>query len=194
MANDLRVLGPWVSTGDFATVNDATPLFAPGQLGVIAPSLDDLPVTGSSTNLATVQIPRICQYVQLDSASATPVQGQRLIWKDTLNFVVTTVASDTTGRNREAGVLLNASATLGNYIWIGVSGVFPVLCTAATPAAAGSLHGSAVVAEWGFTAAGTAPAYNPCGSYLTAKAGTFNGVTAGANVAFAYVNVPRVGF
>ena len=194
MANDLKGPGGYVSTGDVATVNDAVPLFAPGQLGIFLPTLDDLPVTGSTVALGATQIPRVCQYVQLSAASAAPVQGQCLTWLDSLNFIVTTVASNTTGQNRIAGVLLNASATLGNYVWIGVSGVFPLLCTGSAPANGSSVHGTGNAAgEWGFTAAGTAGTAQIVGSFLGAKAAAFNGVTPGANVAFGLINIPRFG-
>lgn len=195
MAIDIRGLAPFVSTGDVGTVNDATPLFAPGQVGIFFPTKQNLTITGSTPTLASTQWPRVFQYVQLDAASAAPVQGQCVAWKDQLNFVVTTVASHTTLRQLPAGVLLNASATLGNYIWIGVSGVFPLLATNSTPAAAGTVHGTGGAAgEWGFTAAGTAPVSLAVGSYLGAKAAAFNGVTPGANVAFGVINVPRYGF
>lgn len=193
MAIDLKNPGGWISTGDPSTVNDATPLFAPGQVGIYVPTKKDLPVTGSGVALATVQIPRVVQYVQLDSGSAAAVQGQRLVWKDSLSFIVTTVTSDTTQKNGAAGCLLNASATLGNYVWIGVNGVFPLLCTAAAPAAGDAITGTATVAQWGTIAMGTAPLYRVHGDFLTAKAGTFNGVTAGANVAFGRLDLTPIG-
>jgi hypothetical protein len=190
---DLKQGGAWITTGDPATVNDATPLFVPGQVGVFTPTKKDLPVTGSATALATVQIPRVVQYVQLDAASATPVQGQRLVWKDSLNFVVTTVTSNTSQKNGAAGALLNASATLGNYVWIGVNGVFPLLCTAAAPAAGDAITGTATVAEWGTIAMGTAPLYRVHGDYLGAKAAVFNGVTPAAGVAFGRLDLTPFG-
>lgn len=191
---DLKGIGPWVTTGDPTTVNDATPLFAPGQVGIYFPSKLSIGVTGSAVALASTEIPRVYQYVKLDAASATPVQGQCVGWKDALTFTVTTVASNTTGQNSVAGVLLNASATLGNYVWIGVSGVFPVLATGSTPAAGGSIHGTGAAAgEFGYTAAGTAGTALILGKYLGAKAAAFGGVTPGANVAFALLNVPRFG-
>lgn len=198
----LNAPGAWVTTGNPSTVNDASPLFAPGQVGEYTVTLDDIAIPSAANALPPGAFPRVWQFVQLSAASATPAYGQLVVWLDHISPVVTTVNS-ITKRNSVAGVVTNASATLGNYIWIGVSGVFPVLTEAAqTPAAGDALVGGATTAgRWGVIAQGTASngsaiplGIQHCGFFLGAKTVAFNGSSAlPTDVCAAVLNIPRFG-
>lgn len=201
-AVQLQNPGGWVTTGNPATVNDAAPLFAPGQLGTYAVTTDSVPIPSAANALPPGVFPRVFQFVQLSAASASPAFGQLVVWLDHINPVVTTVNS-TTKRNSVAGVVLNASATLGNYIWIGVSGIFPVLTEAGqTPAAGDALIAGATTAgRWGVIAQGTASNGGAIplgifqyGVFLGAKTVAFNGSSAlPTDTCAALINVPRFG-
>lgn len=185
----------FVKTGNPATVSETTP-FILGQVGSIVYNNSTIAIPSQSTGLSAGQFPRVWQYVQLDSGSATPAFGQFLVWKDAINFVVTT-ASSTTKRNYGAGVLCNASATLGDYVWIGVSGVFPLLFEAGqTPAAGDAVIGGATTAgRFGITAQGTAPLCDDFGVVLATKTTAFNGSSAlPTDTAAALVSFRRFGF
>jgi hypothetical protein len=200
MAVDLNQQGAWVSTGNPSTVNDATPLFAPGQVGTFASTQDDIAIPSQSTPLSAGAFPRIWQYVQLDSGSATPAFGQLLVWKDHINFAVTTVNS-ATKRNSVAGVLCNASATLGNYVWILVGGVGPALTeNGQTPAAGDALIGGATTAgRFGVIAQGTASngsaiplGVAQLGVFLATKTTAFNSSSAlPTDTCAVFLTIPR---
>jgi hypothetical protein len=186
----------YVATGNPSTVNDAAPVFAPGQQGCFTATLDSIAIPSQPLPLLAGQFPRVWQYVQLHSGSATPAFGQLVIWQDAINFVVTT-ASSTTNRNRVAGVVTNASATLGNFIWILVSGVAPILVeNGQTPAAGDAVIGGATTAgRFGITAQGTAPLCQFLGVILATKTTAFNGSSAlPTDTCAALINLPRGGF
>lgn len=187
--------GAWVSTGNPATVNDASPVFAPGQVGTYAAVTDDIAIPSQPNAIPPGAFPRVYQYVQLSAASATPAFGQLVVWLDSISNVVTTVSS-TTKRNQVAGVVVNASATLGNFIWIGVSGIFPILVeNGQTPAAGDAVIGGATTAgRFGITAQGTAPLCQQLGVILGTKTTAFNGSSAlPTDVCAAQLYVPRPG-
>jgi hypothetical protein len=191
----LNAPGAWVTTGNPSTVNDATPLFAPGQVSTYTVTTDDIAIPSAANALPPGAFPRVFQYVQLSAASATPAYGQLVVWLDSINPTVTT-ASSTTKRNQVAGVVLNASATLGNYIWIGVSGIFPILVeNGQTPAAGDAVIGGATTAgRFGITAQGTAPLCQQLGVILGAKTIAFNGSSAlPTDTCAAQLYIPRPG-
>lgn len=194
--------GAFIKTGSPATVSETSP-FITGQAGTLVYSQSAIPIPSQTTGLPAGQFPRVWQYVQLDSGSATPAFGQFVVWKDAINFVVTT-ASSTTKRGYAAGVLCNASATLGDYVWIGVSGVFPILTeNGQTPAAGDAVIGGASTAgRFGVVAQGTAsnggaiPLGIPTlGNFLATKTTAFNGSSAlPTDTCAAFINIPRFGF
>ncbi len=198
----LNAPGAWVTTGNPATVNDVVPLFAPGQVGTYTVTLDDIAIPSAANAIPPGAFPRVFQYVQLSAASATPAYGQLVVWLDHINPVVTTVNS-ITKRNSVAGVVLNASATLGNYIWIGSSGIFPVLAEAGqTPAAGDALVGGATTAgRWGVIAQGSVSnggafplGIYQLGVFLGAKTIAFSGSSAlPADTCVAALSIPRFG-
>lgn len=193
----------FVTTGNPSTVNDASPVFAPGQQGCFTATLDSVAIPSQPNPLLAGQFPRVWQYVQLSAASATPAFGQVLVWLDHINFTVTT-ASSNTKRNSVAGVLCNASATLGNFVWILVSGVAPLLTEAGqTPAAGdGVIVGATTAGRVGVLAQGAASngaaiptGVTQFGVFLGAKTVAFNGSSAlPTDTAAALINIPRVGF
>jgi hypothetical protein len=194
-AIQLQNPGGWVTTGNPATVNDALPLFAPGQVGTYCVTSDDIPIPSQPNALPPGAFPRVFQYVKLDAGSAAAAFGQCVVWLDSIGSNVTTVAS-ITKRNQIAGVVLNPSATLGNYIWIGVSGIFPVLAEAGQTPAAGDavIGGATTVGRFGVTAQGTAPLCQQVGVYLGAKTIAFNGSSVlPADTCAAQLYVPRPG-
>lgn len=187
--------GSWVTTGNPATVNDALPLFAPGQVGTYCAVIDDIPIPSQPNALPPGAFPRIYQYVQLSASSATPAFGQVVCWSDAISPVVVTGITAAL-RSRPAGIVVNASATLGNYIWILVSGVGPGLEEAATAGSIGDtvIVGGTTAGRIDNVAAGTAPTHPSVGVYLTAAAATFNGSSAlPAGTAAILYNFPRPG-
>ncbi len=194
-AVQLQNPGAWVSTGNPATVNDASPLFAPGQVGTYAVVTDDIAIPSAANAIPPGAFPRVYQYVKLNASSATPAFGQLVVWLDSITNEVTTVSS-TTKRNQVAGVVVNASATLGNHIWIGVSGIFPVLTEAGQTPAAGDavIAGATTAGRFGLTAQGTAPLCQQLGVFLGAKTIAFNGSSAlPTDTAVAQLYIPRPG-
>jgi hypothetical protein len=194
-AIQLQNPGAWVTTGNPATVNDASPVFAPGQVGTYTVTADSIAIPSAANAIPPGAFPRVFQYVQLSAASATPAYGQLVVWLDSINQTVTTVNS-TTKRNQVAGVVLNASATLGNFIWIGVSGIFPILVeNGQTPAVGDAVIGGATTAgRFGITAQGTAPLAQQLGVILGTKTTAFNGSSAlPTDVCAAQLYIPRPG-
>lgn len=187
--------GAYIKTGVPSSVSETTPFIA-GQAGSFVNSQATIAIPSQTTGLSAGQFPRVWQYVQLDASSAAPAFGQALVWKDAVNFVATT-ATSTARRNRAAGVLCNGSAVLGDYVWICVSGIVPVLVEAGqTPAAEDTLLvGPTTAGRWGFIVHGTAPTSVVYGTYLGAKTIAFNGSSAlPADTAAAFINIPRIGF
>lgn len=119
MGADLRNNGQFVSTGDPATVDEATP-FILGQLGhVMAVVKTDYP-----------KLPKLFQFVQRSSVDArTAVAGSPAFWKDYDDFIVTgdsTEAFDGDGSNHVAGVFVGAKPTAAYYGYIQVGGIADV--------------------------------------------------------------------
>lgn len=121
----------WVSTGDPTTVNEATP-YSLGQLGTV--------VYMKNSTLINVGLgPKIYQYVKL-KAAATAGVGFRVIWDDYDNYVVTTVGTGTAVNfGKFAGVTPSATLSAGNYGFIQVGGVAPVLIDSGTTPVVGAL-------------------------------------------------------
>lgn len=69
----------------------------------------------------------VFQYVQLDTASATPVRGQVLFWKNEATYTVTTNGT-TAAPPKVAGIALNAT-TPGNWDFMQISGQASVKAT-----------------------------------------------------------------
>lgn len=193
--------GAYIKTGSPATVSETSP-FITGQVGSFVNNNVAIPIPSQTVGLSSGQFPRVWQYVQLDSGSATPAFGQLVVWKDAINFVVTT-ASSTTKRNYVAGVLCNASATLGDYVWIGISGVFPILTeNGQTPAAGDAVIGGAstagrfgVIAQGVASTTATPMGIFQLGQFLATKTTAFNSSSAlPTDVAAAALSIPRIGF
>jgi len=109
---------PQITTGDVATVNDATPQ---NDLGVIYLTVD------ASNNLVKYK------YVKMGATvPATGTAGAPVYYTDATRSIVTNTvteafshATSSFGANGSfAGLLLNASVTNGYYIWILVEGYF----------------------------------------------------------------------
>lgn len=112
----------WVSTGDPTTVNESTP-FALGQLGTVVH-------VKNSTLFSPGLVGRVYQYVKRSATDAvTPAVGQIAYIKDPDNFVVTTDVSDSlaSGAPHAIGFFPSASLAAGNYGFIQVGGIGPVL-------------------------------------------------------------------
>lgn len=125
MGADLRNNGQFVSTGDPATVDEATP-FILGQLGhVTALVKTDYP-----------KLPRLFQFVKRTSDDGTTAAAGKLAyWVDYDDFLVTMDVSECwdgaggitgTGYNHVAGVFLGAKPTAGQYGYIQVGGIADV--------------------------------------------------------------------
>lgn len=186
--------GGFVQTGNPGTVNDAqASTFAIGQLGSLVVSNDDITSTGATIPAGAV--PRVWQYVTLDSAmSATVAACQVVYWKDLTNFVVTADVTASDHFNLPAGILVNGSASKGNNVYILVKGVTPILATAATPAAMGKVIPDATNDGQAATVAqGTASTDPQLGIWLAAK-NTAYGASSffpapGANYALALLDI-----
>lgn len=127
----------YVQGGDPTSVNDASPAFAPGELGSIVAVKNTTLFNPGSTA-------RIYQYVTLDSGANTSAVGQLTIWSLTDTkmavFTVTNVGTHTPANsNFVAGYLGNASLTAGNNVFIQVGGIGPVLIESGSTPAKGNL-------------------------------------------------------
>jgi hypothetical protein len=126
----------WVQSGDPTTVNDASP-HAKGQLGGVVR-------VKNSTLFSPGNANRPYMYVQRSATdTVTPAVGQIAYWKDLDTFVVTTDVSDSISGTLGvvAGFFPSASLVAGNYGFIQVGGVGPVLLKTSptATAAAGSV-------------------------------------------------------
>lgn len=135
-----------ISTGDVATVNDTTSqLFVPGQLGQwswIYPTSSYF----STFNLSNRPI--AVQYVQMSATNAvTPAIGAAAFVKDYDDFIVTPDASDSLSTANNiyncVGVFLGTSLAAGNYGFIAIGGIVPILLKG-SPTVAADATGSLV--------------------------------------------------
>jgi hypothetical protein len=195
--NDLRNIGAWVSTGNPQTVNDApSTAFAAGQLGSYTVTMDGLAIPSGTVDLPTGTFPRVWQYVTLSATSATPAFGQVVGWVTATGSAFTVSTGITVSRNRPAGIVTSSAVTLGNYIWILVSGVGPGLNEAGTtPADGDALRvGATTAGRIDFTANGTATASLCIGTALGTKTTAFGGSSAlPTDTIAALYNFPRFG-
>lgn len=199
MAGQLLNLGAFIDTGDVSTFSPTT-LFDPGALGKYFTTDKNGPyakLNGSAIYTRTYQL------VKLDGSSAATF-GQVLVWLDYTKFSVSTVSS-TTKRNDVAGFNITgtitaagtvaSTATAGDFIFILVGGIAPLINEAATTPAIGDVvvAGPTTAGRVSITAQGTAPVALPLGVALTAKAAAFGGITTTGD--YFHVNVfPRVSF
>lgn len=140
---------PEISTGDPATVNDAydTTKYQNGARMQ--------PGAAFYTKDSSGRIQKY-RYVRLNStAPPTAIVGP-VYWKDNTRQVVTAVYSEALHVNAAAGVLLNASATNGNWVCILVYGYVNMVVAAST-AAGDALIGASGNQLTARVAAGTAP-------------------------------------
>lgn len=215
MAGSLLNLGGFLNTGDpsqffvstAATATGGSPLFDPGAFGkyvVVAGTTASIPYTGGLAKTGT----RVYQLVKLDAAS-TATFGQALVWKDYSDYIVTT-ASSNSKQNDAAGILIAGSittagtvtsktidATNGNYILMGVDGIFPYVEEAGTAAAAGRLvyFGATTAGAFENTAGQfyvTAATALVVATSLTAKAAALNGITTTGNYAHGNFRFPKL--
>jgi hypothetical protein len=141
MPASLDSLTQFVQTGDPTTSHEATP-FIGGQLGMVC-------AMKNSTLFSPGQAPRVYQYIKRSSSDAATIAtaGSIAYWKDYDNFVVTSDASDSydgTGSNHVAGVFPGILVAAGEYGFIQVGGVGPVLLQG-SPTAAASTAGLPIV-------------------------------------------------
>lgn len=186
------------------TTTGGSPLFAPGELGkyfVTQGTPASIPFTGGLAKNGS----RVYQLVKLDPA-ATATFGAALIWKDYSDYLVTTVGT-TTRQNLAAGVLVAGSitaagavtskaidATNGNYILMGVDGIFPALHDAAAATVDGLVFLSAATA--GTFLAGvnyvTTVTTVVVGQVVAAKTVAHQGITTTGNYAIDYFHFPKL--
>lgn len=202
MAGTLLELGGWLNTGDPAqyfisaaanSVTGGSALFAPGELGkylIVNGTPASIPYTGGLAKTGT----RVYQLVKLD-AGATATFGAALIWKDYSDYLVTTVGS-TAAQNSVAGVLVAGSITAagavtskttdavnGNYILMGVDGIFPYIHENGTASLAGGqgliYAGVTTAGRFMSNVAAVVTAVTPVtvGTSITAKATVHQGIT-----------------
>jgi len=217
MSGSLANPAGWTLTGDpsqyfvSAAVNSATggsPLFDPGALGkyfVLGGTPASIPYTGGLAKNGT----RVYQLVKLDPA-ATATFGACVIWKDYSDFLVTTVGT-TAAQNSVAGIVISGSITAagsvtsktidavnGNYILMGVDGIFPYLHENGTA----SLAGGQGLIYAGVTTAGrfmsnvaayvTAVTPVTVGTSITAKAAAHQGITTTGDYVHGYFRFPKL--
>lgn len=159
-----------VTTGNFATVNDAVLTGvadyentggARAPLGVIVDSLD------SSNRIL------MYKYVQLTSTAVpTLIVGPVYYTTNTFTIVTPVSTEGGFGVNGIAGILLNASATYNNYVWIQVYGYLASIVVAASTAIGDSLIGTAGNQLTARVAANTAPTNTVVAMALTAVSST----------------------
>jgi hypothetical protein len=202
MAGSLLNLGAFLgSNGDpsqfnvsaaVSTLTGGSPLFDPGALGkyaVLSGAPPSIPYTSGIAKFGT----RVYQLVKLDAASGSTF-GNAVVWKDYSDYIVTTVSSNTK-QNDAAGVIVTGSITAagtvtslthdavnGNYVFIGIDGIFPCVNEAAVAAAAGRLGYLGATTAGAFeTTAGqfyvTAATALVVSTNLSAKAALFAGIT-----------------
>lgn len=217
MAGSLLNLGGWLNTGDPAqyfisaaanTTTGGSPLFDPGAVGkylVVNGTPASIPYTGGLAKTGT----RVYQLVKLD-AGATATFGSALIWKDYSDYLVTTVGSNS-AQNSAAGILISGSITTagtvtsktidstnGNYILMGVDGIFPYQHENGTA----SLAGGQGLIYLGVTTAGrfmsnvaavvTAVTPLTVGTSITAKAAAHQGITTTGDYVHGYFRFPKL--
>lgn len=139
-----------VSTGDVATVNDTTTaLHVPYQLGQwswVYPTSSYF----NTFNLASRPI--AVQFVQRSATDASTIAvGALAFIKDPDDFVVTSDSSDSLSDANNiyncVGVFLGASPAAGNYGFIAIGGVAPVLLKSSPTVAADATGALVVVPE-----------------------------------------------
>ena len=150
---------PQITTGDWTTVNDATAQNKPGGLYAAFDSKGR---------------PVILQYVQLNATTpATLVAGSAVYYKDSTATIVTNViaeaatyaASSSRANMSAAGVLANASATNGYFIFILVKGTYDTIVSPGSVVQGDILeltnaaNTPPTISVWVRVAAGTAPAH-----------------------------------
>lgn len=216
MSGSLANPAGWTLTGDPAqyfvsaaanSITGGSPLFDPGALGkyfVLGGTPVSIPYTGGLAKNGT----RVYQLVKLDAA-ATATFGAALVWKDYSDYIVTTVSSNTK-QNDAAGILVTGSITTagavtsktidavnGNYVLIGIDGIFPYLEEAGTAAAAGRLvyFGATTAGAFENTAGQfyvTAATALVVATSLTAKAAAHQGITTTGNYAHGLFRFPKL--
>lgn len=191
MAGTQKNIGPFLGPKNDPTLYNETALFNAGDLGkyyVTDQSNPYLLVGGAVIG------PRQYQLVKLDSGSGTTF-GQALVWKDYSTFLVTTVSSNSK-RNDFAGANVTGSitaagsvtstATAGNYIFMLVGGLAPLLSeNGKTPAAGDAIVlGASTAGRFEPIVQGTASngaaiplGIRQVGSWLAAKTTAFGGIT-----------------
>jgi hypothetical protein len=168
-------LTPQITTGNFATVNDAYDTTKPNNGAKNVPGSEWL-VFDANNRLIKIK------YVRYNpTAAGTEIVGP-VYYKDNTfgtgpsngtNSGVTATMSEavTTKANSVAGILLNASVTPGNWTFIQVEGYKAAVTVPASTAVDDVLIGAAGFQIFGRVAAGTAPTNRPAAIALTAISG-----------------------
>lgn len=157
-------LTPQITTGDIATVNDARDTTKPlnGALNPLGSVWRGFDANGR---------PQVIRYVRYNpTAGITDAVGP-VFWKDNTFTVVTPTLSEcvTAAANSAAGLLLNASVTDGNFIFILTYGYAAAVLVPASTVKDDSLVGGASQA-FVRVASATAPTYKPMAIALTDRA------------------------
>ena len=145
MAGSLILNNQYLQTGDPTTVHEASSvLYNLGSLGHVI-------TVANSTLFSPGLAPRIYQFVLRSATDAATIAtaGSIAFWKSYDNFVVTSDASDayaTTACNHVAGVFPGILVAAGEYGYIQVGGVGPVLLKG-SPTSAADTTGKPIVAE-----------------------------------------------
>lgn len=169
MAGSLILNNQYVQTGDPTTVHETSSvIYNLGSLGHVL-------TVSNSTLFSPGLAPRIYQFVLRSSTDAVTLAnpGSVAYWKSYDNFVVTSDASDAydaTAMNHVAGVFPGIVVLAGEYGYIQVAGVGPLLLQG-SPTSAADTSGKPIVAVSGqdltFDCVGD---YNDSGVQIVAKA------------------------
>ncbi len=134
MSGNIQEEGLWISTGNPFTVSEASPPFAPGQLGKVSAFPNTNAENGVATQPAPINVQFVKRYATDTVASAA---GGLAFWQDTDNFVVTGEPASAVGGTTAplpAGVFGGTLPSAGSYGFIQVAGVGPVRVSDSTSA------------------------------------------------------------
>jgi hypothetical protein len=120
-----REEGLWIQTGNPFTTSEASPVFAPGQVGKVSPFRNANAENGVATTPAPIDIQYVKRYA---TDTLTVAAGSPAFWQDTDNFVVTAHFANAVGATTApllAGVFGGSSLAAGSFGYIQVGGVGP---------------------------------------------------------------------
>lgn len=140
-----------ITTGNPATVNDAYDTTKFNNGAKMTPGAAVYQVDASGRVLKY-------RYVRLNCTAAPTFIVGPVFWKDNTFTVVTALSTEAImGQNGMAGVLVNASATNGNWVLIQVAGYLALMTVAASTNVGDALFATSGTQLTGRTAAQTAP-------------------------------------